>query len=478
MPRGFKQRLADFFSLTTPAVWVLLVLSVGAASIVLPGLSKPQDGLQLWVFNAGHQEAYEPVIAAWNAEQATTDTRAETLLLHMMALERRLLSGFMSGTPLADLVETERSVGAKTFTGPLEDIGFVDITDRLREEGLMDALNASSFAPWTSRGRIFGIPHDVHPMLLVYRADIVEEAGIDLSRVETWEEFFDAMRPLMVDADGDGRPDRYILNFWATQNGLLEALVLQADGTIFNEQEQPNLNSERNAFILSTLATWCGGPGRVVVDAAEFSAPGNTLKLRGTVLAALMPDWLGGIWKRELPALEGKLKLMPIPAWEPGGRRTSVWGGTMMGIPKATKDFEAAWEIAKRLYLDRETHANFFLKTTIIPPAKASWTHPVFSAPDPYFSGQISGQLFIEQADKIPPRTSSPYNELAVARLGDVLMALVDRVNRERISDPAVLLPEARERLGYAQARVQTLIGRNVFLRDTNTAKPGSTPEP
>jgi arabinosaccharide transport system substrate-binding protein len=201
MPHGFKQRLADFFSLTTPAVWVLLVLSVGAASIVLPGLSEPKDGLKLWVFNKGHQEAYEPMIAAWNAEQATTDTRAETLLLHMTALERRLLSGFMSGTPLADLVETERSVGAKTFTGPLEDIGFVDITDRLREEGLMDALNAPSFAPWTSRGRIFGIPHDVHPMLLVYRADIVEEAGIDLSRVETWEEFF----------PGSARPEKHHL---------------------------------------------------------------------------------------------------------------------------------------------------------------------------------------------------------------------------------------------------------------------------
>jgi arabinosaccharide transport system substrate-binding protein len=470
-----KKRLRDVFSSTTPAVWVLLGLALGAGAIVLPRPSGEKNGMKLWLFNKTHRLVYEPVAQAWNKEQPTHATQIETLVIDGPALERRLLSAFMSATPVADLVETERSVGAKTFTGPVDDIGFVDITERLREEGLMDAINGPSFAPWTSRGRIFGIPHDVHPVLLVYRSDIIEAAGIDLSKVETWEEFFAALRPLMVDEDGDGRPDRYILNFWATQNQLLEQLLLQADGTLFDAQGRPDLASERNAFVLSTLATWCGGPGRVVVDAAEFTAPGNTLKLRGTVLASLMPDWLGGIWKSDMPGLSGKLKLMPLPAWERGGRRTSVIGGTMLGIPKATRDFEAAWAFAKKLYLDREMHAKFFARTTIIPPVKASWSDPVFSAPDPYFSGQVSGQLFIEQAANVPARTSSPYNDLAVARLGDALIALVQRVNREQITDPAVLLPETRERLAQAQAMVKALIERNVFLREENNEAPATS---
>lgn len=476
MRSPLKKRLTDFLGITTPAVWVLLVLSLGAAAIVLPRPSSQHKGMKLWLFNKGHQQVYNVVAADWNRVQPTPASTVQTLLIDGPALERRLLSAFMSGTPVADLVETERSVGAKTFTGPVDDIGFVDITDRLREEGLMDAINAPSFAPWTSRGRIFGIPHDVHPVLLAYRSDIVEAAGIDLSKVETWAEFFAAMRPLMVDQDGDGRPDRYPLNFWATQLQVIEQLLLQADGTLFDPQGRPHLDSERNAFVLSTLATWCGGPGRVVVDAPEFSAPGNTLKLRGTVLASLMPDWLGGIWKSDLPDLAGKVKLMPLPAWEKGGRRTSVIGGTMLGIPRATKDFETAWSFAKRLYLDRDMHAKFFAKTTIIPPVKSSWSEPIFSAPDPYFSGQVSGRLFIEQAGNIPTRTSSPYNDLAVARLGDVLIALVDRVNREQISDPSLLLPEARKRLAEGQSRVRKMIERNVFLRDETV--PAATAAP
>jgi arabinosaccharide transport system substrate-binding protein len=474
MPLALRKRLGALLGVTTPAVWILLVLSLGSALIVLSPSSKSRQGLTLWLFAKTHQDVYVSVAEQWNREQPTPATRLRTLLIDGTALERRLLSGFMSGTPVADLVETERSVAAKTFTGPLEDIGFVDLTDRLREEGLLDALNAPSFAPWTSRGRIFGIPHDVHPVLLVYRSDITEAAGIDLAAVETWEEFFDALRPLMVDRDGDGRPEVYPLNFWATQRQQIEILLLQAGGTLFDERERVHLDSERNAFVLATLATWCGGPRRAVVDASEFTAPGNTLKLRGTVLASLMPDWLAGIWKSDLPGLSGKLKLMPLPAWEKGGLRTSVIGGTMLGIPKATEDFETAWAFAKRLYLDRETHASFFARTTIIPPAKSSWSHPVFSEPDPYFSGQVSGQLFIEQAAAVPARTSSPYNDLAVARLSDVLIALVDRVNREQISDPATLLPEARQRLARAQAEVKALIERNVFLRAETTEPPAA----
>ncbi len=470
-----KKRLVDLFAVTTPAVWVLLALSIGAAAIVLPRSSAQKSGMKIWLFNKAHQDVYDRVARDWDSEQATPATQIETLLIDMTALERRLLSGFMSGTPVADLVETERSVAAKTFTGPVGDIGFVDITDRLHAEGLLDAINGPSFAPWTSRGRIFGIPHDVHPVLLVYRSDIVETAGIDLSKVETWEDFFAAMRPLMVDEDGDGRPDRYPLNFWATQRQLLEILMLQSGGTLFDEREHVFINSERNAFVLATLATWCGGPKRVVVDAAEFTAPGNTLKMRGTVIASLMPDWLGGVWKKDMPTLAGKLKLMPLPAWEKGGLRTSVIGGTMLGIPKTTRDFEAAWAFAKRLYLDRDTHAKFFAKTTIIPPAKASWSDPIFSAPDPYFSGQVSGQLFISQAGNVPARTSSPYNDLVVARLSDVLIALVDRVNQEQITDPAVLLPEARERLAQAQREMKTLIERNVFLRDDGMSAPAAS---
>lgn len=469
------RRFFAFLTWTTPAVWLLLVLSLGSATFILLRPGARREGLSLWLFAKTHAAAYVPVLDRWNSEHAQPGQRelqTRSILFDGPSLERRLLSAFMSGTPAGDLIEVERGLAARTFSGPLEDVGFVDLTDRLRAEGMMDVINPPSFAPWISRGRIFGIPHDVHPVLLAYRSDLTDAAGIDMSKIETWEDFFTALRPLMADADGDGRPDRHLISFWPNNVLMIDALILQAGGGFFDTEGRVIIDSEINAHVLSTLATWCAGPGRVALDAPEFTAAGNTLRLRGTVVASLMPDWLAGIWKTDMPSLAGKLRLMPIPAWERGGRRTSTVGGTMLGIPKSTRDFDTAWTLAKRLYLDAETHAAFFRATTIIPPVKTSWSHPAFAEPDPYFGGQQSGLLYIAQAGAVPMRNSTPYGTFALDRVADALLALADRAGREQIADPALLLPQARELLREAHRQTSRQIERNVFLR----AKTGDVP--
>lgn len=448
---------------TTPAVWVLLCLAVVSSLYVATRRGSETEGAVMWTFSRTHLAGYVPVAEAWNA--AHPERKFTIRLLDFSALENRMLSGFLSGTPVADLLEVERGIAARAFTGPLERVGFVDLTDRLREEGLLETINAPSFGPWTSRGRIFGLPHDVHPVLFAYRADITDAAGVDLSKVETWEEYFAAMRPLMRDEDGDGRPDRYPLNFWSTNGGLLEVLLFQAGGAFFDSEEKPVLDSELNARVLATLATWCAGPSRVVVDAPEFTAAGNALKLRGVVLGCVMPDWLAGVWKTDMPEMAGKWRLMPLPAWTKGGLRTSVQGGSMLGIPKTTEDFEASWAFAKALYLDPKAHAEFYRRVNIIPASRASWTQAVFDEPDAFFGGQPSGRLFIEQAPHVPVRSSSPYSSLALHRATDVLIALADRAGREQVADPETLLPEARARLAEAQRQVTRLISRNAFLQ-------------
>jgi len=173
-----------------------------------------------------------------------------------------MLSGFLSGTPTADLIEVLIAVSPKAFLGPFDQVGFLDLTKRIHAEGLYERFNAPSFSPHTSRGRIFGLPHDVHPTLLAYRADLVEAAGIDVSQIETWEDFPRVMRPLMEDFDGDGRPDRYLLNLSEMSGNTIVGLALQNNGLIFDEDDRPIFANERNARTLATLCTWITGPER------------------------------------------------------------------------------------------------------------------------------------------------------------------------------------------------------------------------
>lgn len=440
------------------------VLALGSAIGLIAWPASTPQGRSLWTFARLHDQIYGPILADWNARQPT---RVHSTLMALPALERRMLAGFLSETPCGDLLEVERRIAARAFTGPLESVGFVDLTDRLRAEGLLDEINGASFSPWSSRGRIFGLPHDVHPVMLGYRADIVEAAGIDVSTIETWDDFARVLSPLMREKDESGKPRRYLLNLWQTQGETIEALILQADGAFFDEGGRPTIDSDRNARAVAQIVAWTTGPDRIAAEAPDFSASGNQLKLEGFVIASVMPDWMCNYWKNEIPQLAGKVKLMPLPAWDRGGRRTSVWGGTMLGISRTAANPDELWAIAKHLYLSPEMARETYLRGDIITPVKSLWKDPVFAAPDPYFCDQKKGLMYIDLAPRVPVRTSSPYNYAAMLAVQDAVAKVIDDANATGRFGVADLMPAAKARLGAAQERIMRMISRNVFLRES-----------
>jgi len=418
---------------------------------------------EMWMFSRMHMRVYEPIFRAWNESR---EPKIEPILLSLPAIERRMLGGFLGDVDTADLLEVERRVASRSFAGPLESVGFVDLTDRMREEGLLEKVNAPSLSPWSSRGRIFGLPHDVHPVMLCYRADLVEEAGIDVSTIETWDDFERVMRPLMTDRDGDGDPDRYLISFWPAPSHIdqLEVLLLQAGGGFFDADDRLMISDPVNARVLARLVRWTTGPTRIAADVPEFSAAGNQLKLEGYVVAVVMPDWLCNIYRFEMPGLAGKVKLMPLPAWEPGGRRTSVWGGTMLGISRTADDFEGLWSFARHLYFSEELARSLYREGDIISPVVEHWSDPMYDEPDPFFGGQAKGRLFIELAPDVPRRTSSPYNTEALRRAQNALTALRAWAIESGVQDVGELEAEASRRLGEVEDQMRALIARNRFL--------------
>jgi len=440
---------------------LLLCLAVLSSLGVLLWKPAEKDGMEMWIFSRNRLEQFQPRLEKWN--QANPDKKAHISLITLNALERRLLSSFYAGIPPASLVELEVGVAPRFFAGPIDSLGFIDLTDRIQNEGIDDIILPASFSPWTTRGHIIGIPNDVHPVLLAYRHDLVEEAGIDLSQVETWDDYFEAMKPLMADKDNDGNPDRFILSFSLTNAQQIEVWMMQAGGMLF-ENEKPVIDSDLNAWLLSKIVCWSEGPNKVTVEAPEFSASGNRMKLEGFVASSFTPDWMCNTWEKDLPKLSGKYRLMPLPAWKPGGRRTSVMGGTMISIPKNIPDVEAAWELAKHLYLSKEAAERLYRESHVISPVSAHWDHPMYDEPSEYFGGQVKGRLYIEYAKEVPVRPSSPFMPLARNRLSQAALELRQYARDHDLYDPEKLQPVAKRLLGNAQAAVERQMRRNVFI--------------
>lgn len=143
-----------------------------------------------------------------------------------------------------------------------------------------------------------------------------------------------------------------------------------------------------------------------------------------------------------------------------------MMGGTMLGIAKASDNQEEAWAFAKHLYLDPDMAAELYRSNSIITPVREFWDLPVFDEPDPYFCDQPSGRIFVDMAPDVPMRTSSPFNNLAMARVQKAVIGLYDYAVQNEIYDAESLEPEARRLLGIAEADVIKLMERNVFLQD------------
>jgi arabinosaccharide transport system substrate-binding protein len=310
------------------------------------------------------------------------------------------------------------------FRGPVEEIGFVDLTDWLKTSGWYDRIVASRFAPYSVRGHIFGLPHDVHPVMIAYRRDLFAQAGVDPSKIRTWDDFIEVGHRLTKDLDGDGTPDRYMMELEDNWSSHLETLLFQRGGGYFDDQGRLIMD---NAIGLKTL-TWyvplVAGKERIG-SSLPFGQVLNQALDSGFFVCTRCPDWYTKFLEMDVPRLSGKMALMPLPAFEPGGRRTSTWGGTMIAVTKHCKQPELAKALAVHLYLEPRFLAERFASTNIIPALKEAWHLPEFSRRREYWSGQAIGQEFAALAEETPPQYTSPFIELAKGKLGEAVSLCV-----------------------------------------------------
>jgi arabinosaccharide transport system substrate-binding protein len=168
-----------------PLVILLVALLTGGALLgfdVSAETSPGKPNLVLATFDKDQAAAYA---AAMPSFERANNCKVQVQLVDQRAIIYRLQSAMQVGADVPDLAEVIY-YGMGTFVrGPIESMGFADLTDRVHGSGMWDRIVQSRFQMWSSRGRIFALPHDVHPVMLVYRKDLIEQLNIDVSKLTT-----------------------------------------------------------------------------------------------------------------------------------------------------------------------------------------------------------------------------------------------------------------------------------------------------
>jgi arabinosaccharide transport system substrate-binding protein len=397
---------------------VLLVIAVlsSVAFAATRGSERPAD-IVIATFASTHYQAYKDALPKFEQQHGVT---VEVQQVDFQSLESRLQSAIVANTEVPDLAEISEGTLGFFTRGPEKDFGFMDLTDLVKRDGLDHRVVEARYAPWTVRGRVYALPHDVHPVMMAYRRDLVEELGIDVSKIETWADFVAMGRKITKDIDGDGTIDRFALDLPKNGQWGLQILLRQHGIDYFDAEGNVAFNTPQAVETFLWYLHETRSPERMSYEAGW--GPNYTKALSdGLILFTMLPDWRSGALEVDAPKLKGKMGLMPLPAWEKGGRRTSTWGMTGVTISKTTKHPELAWELAKYLYYSKEDLGTRFLANNIIPPLKEAWDLPAFHTKNAYYSGQQLGLEYARLAPQVPPLFASPIYKTAAAKVDEAL---------------------------------------------------------
>ena len=444
---------------------VLLVVAVlSSLAFAATHQNKRRADLVLAVFAAQHYHAY---VAALPKFEKQHGIKVDVQRIDFQSLEARLQSAIVSNTEIPDLTEISEGTLGFFTRGPIKDFGFLDLTDLVHEEGLEHRVVEARYAPWTARGRVYALPHDVHPVMLAYRRDLVEQLGIDVSTLETWDDFIRVGRQITRDADQDGTIDHYMLDLPKNGQWGLQLLLRQRGVDLFNAQGEVAFNSALGVDTLLWYLQQTRGPNLISFEAGEGQPLAQALR-DGLVLFVLTPDWRSWQIQADAPMLAGKMALMPLPAFEKGGRRTSTWGMTGLTISKATKHPELAWELAKFLYFNREDLGARFAATNIIPSLKEAWDLPEFQQPSAYYSGQKVGAEYARLAPQVPRIFSSAVYKQGQSKLDQALTRCAIYYDEHGEQG---LREKVAEELDQAAAYLKMWSDRNAALARSDTAE-------
>lgn len=441
--------------------WLFVMAIV--SSVLLIAVSRKESerpDLILVTFTGAHYDAYRQAIPRFEREH---HVKVDVELTHWSSLQSRLQNAILANTDVPDLVEMlEGSLGYFT-RGPRADVGLIDLTEKIHAEGIDHKVVASRFSLWTTQGRNYGIPHDVHPIMLAYRRDIVEQLGINVNELDTWEKFVEVGRRITKDKDGDGVIDQYMIDLPYGGNWGLILLVLQKGGQLFDKDGNVVFDSEDTAQVMQWYLHQTRSKEKIATDCGATQLLMKSMS-DGLALFFITPDWRSRAYEMDMPILTGKMALMPMPAWTKGGRRTSVWGGTGLVITKRTKHPELAWELAKYLYFDKQELGQRYKRTNIIPPFKEAWNLPEFSVPNPFYSNQPIGKLYAALAPETPPTYSAAVDGLARASLDQAYSRSAEYY---KANGDEGLMDKIRAELKQSANRVREMVERDkVFHRE------------
>jgi lactose/L-arabinose transport system substrate-binding protein len=379
-----------------PAACLTLALGLGLGA----GSAQAQSGeILIWSWNIA-ASGLQALTEGFNAQFPDVTVNVEDLG-NQQVFDRTLAGCAAGGSGLPDVLSIENHE-AEIFWAQFPDC-FTD----LKELGYTDEI-AAGFPDFKRTelevdGKAFAMPWDSGPVVMFYRRDYYENAGVDPASISTWEDFIAAGQKIMeanpgvVMTQGDLNGDTEWVRMISNEQGC---------GYYANDGQSITVNQPACVAALDKL--------KAFVDAGILTAANWDEKIQannaGSVATQMYGAWYEGTIRNAAPEDQaGKWGIYLMPSIEGAGPHAANLGGSSLAIPSNSENKEAAWAFVNYALGTNEGQVTMLRTWGLVPSLLTALEDPFVEQPLPFWGDQPVWQEVLATLDKIQPLRGTPF---------------------------------------------------------------------
>lgn len=319
--------------------------------------------LEFWTFAESHATFFEDAANRWNDENPDNPIQLTAAVFPFDQMHNNLLLAVQSGSDAPDLVDIEIARFPNFLQG---DIQLEPLNDLVEDE--IDNYITERFDIYADDGTYYGAPYHLGATMVYYNMDIMDEAGVDIDAIETWDDYIEAGHQVVEATD---TPMTTISESWYG----IWPFVAQQGSDFFNDEGEITLANETNVETLQWISDLIHEEeiAEVTPGGEQHSEEFYGYMNNGGAASAIMPLFFMNDFINEMPDLEGKMEIRPMPVFEEGDARTVGMGGTGTAVTSQSEEVDLAKEFLHFAKLTEEANINLWTDLGFDPPRWDVW---------------------------------------------------------------------------------------------------------
>jgi multiple sugar transport system substrate-binding protein len=308
---------------------------------------------------------------------------------------QKLRSTIQSGQGAPDVAQVEFQF-INSFT--LGEGDLLDLTP-YAPAALKDSYPEWVWSQVNTNGGLWGIPQDTGPMGLLYREDLLQQAGLEAPK--TYDDFAAAAQTYHSKS-----PKSYLVNVAPNQPGQFVAYLWQAGVRPFSFDGQQTVKVDLASDQAKTIAKFWGdlvtsGTASNDTDFTDSWYQGLAGGKWATLpIAAWGPVFLQGTAGKT----SGKWRAADLPQWDANNVVSSNWGGSTDAVLKLSKNQIAASQLALFINTDKESALMMANEQFLFPALNEILEDPSFvDQESKFYGGQKVNEKFAQISQTVSP---------------------------------------------------------------------------